>query len=372
MAASSGSRPTQLDSAYSPPDFDSYPVSQGTAGVLLAFASALLWALSNTVSRRVARYGAGGVVVPHGEALFSPKEPTWWASSCCAIAAEVVQFSAFALSPVTLIAPIASSSSIVFTVLSAHHFTNEALNMFGVLGCMLWAAGCLPLVLTVPEEEEFTSIAQIWSHALQPGFAMYLGSILLMLAFLMCVAVPVNEPGSPLAPAAVSGAIGSVSVMAAKVLAIAVRLTLEGNNQFVQPVACVLPLICLACFMVQRSYNHRAMGMFKTGLVTPVNFAVFNIVSVCGYLVLFQVPLNVVEIGTEVCSFVTICSGVFLIFSTKGMDTSSVSGLLRVGPKANREDLGVPQLERLPSTSRDGAIAEKIRKQQSSRVPVFN
>jgi hypothetical protein len=79
-----------------------------------------------------------------------------------------------------------------------------------------------------------------------------------------------------------------------------------------------------------------------------------------------------VEIGTEVCSFVTICSGVFLIFSTKGMDTSSVSGLLRVGPKANREDLGVPQLERLPSTSRDGAIAEKIRKQQSSRVPVFN
>jgi drug/metabolite transporter (DMT)-like permease len=200
MAASSGSRPTQLDSAYSPPDFDSYPVSQGTAGVLLAFASALLWALSNTVSRRVARYGAGGVVVPHGatrpgllssllkwnfashilqdprlvsccagEALFSPKEPTWWASSCCAIAAEVVQFSAFALSPVTLIAPIASSSSIVFTVLSAHHFTNEALNMFGVLGCMLWAAGCLPLVLTVPEEEEFTSIAQIWSHALQPG-----------------------------------------------------------------------------------------------------------------------------------------------------------------------------------------------------------
>jgi hypothetical protein len=49
------------------------------------------------------------------------------------------------------------------------------------------------------------------------GFAMYLGSILLMLAFLMCVAVPVNEPGSPLAPAAVSGAIGSVSVMAAKV-----------------------------------------------------------------------------------------------------------------------------------------------------------
>ena len=45
----------------------------------------------------------------------------------------------------------------------------ERLNIFGIVGCMLCIVGSITIVLHAPEEQEITSLLQVWRLALQPG-----------------------------------------------------------------------------------------------------------------------------------------------------------------------------------------------------------
>jgi len=340
-------------------DPESYPLTQATAGVFFALASASLFAMSSLLSsRRRARASSGGGV---GEGRLPVRDPTWWTSGGAAVSAELMQFAALAHSPLTLVAPLASSSSIVLAALAAHALRQDSLNMFGALGCVLWAAGCLPLILTVPEEPLVRAFSDVWLQTQEPGFVAYVGTVMLALVVLVCFAVPAHGSGSPFACAAISGLLGSISIMAAKVLAIGVRLALAGDTRSVQPVVCLLPLACLACYLLQQNYNVRAGSAQRSGLATPLNFVVFNATALGGYMLMFRVPLVVQEVGTELCSLVTMAAGVLLIYCTRTLDTSNVSGLLRVGPKPTRED----QLD-------SAAAAEKGRnKGPPPRQPLF-
>lgn len=51
----------------------------------------------------------------------------------------------------------------------AHLVLKERLNVFGIVGCMLCIVGSITIVLHAPEEQEITSLLQVWRLALQPG-----------------------------------------------------------------------------------------------------------------------------------------------------------------------------------------------------------
>jgi len=249
------------------------------------------------------------------------------------LAGELANFFAYVFSPPTLVTPLGSFSSLVLTVMFSHLFTSDNLNVFGALGCLLAISGLSTMVLTVPEEQSVASVLEVWELAKKPGFVTYVAAVFLVLATLTCHAAPSHGSSNVLIYSSISAMVGALSIMAAKGLAIAVRLTLSGSNQFGHGLTYFFPLVIAASLLIQQNYTNKALDIFKGGLVIPINYIVFNVTTIAGYLILFQVSQTVVEVGSELCGFVTIVSGIFLIYSTKSMDTPPISGLLRCGLK---------------------------------------
>lgn len=58
--------------------------------------------------------------------------------------------------------------------------------------------------------------------------------------------------------------------------------------------------------IVQQSYTNKALDIFTSGLVIPVNYIVFNISTITGYIILFQVcrpPLSHRHHGSPLALF---------------------------------------------------------------------
>lgn len=56
-----------------------------------------------------------------------------------------------------------------FSAVLAHFILNERLHALGVLGCVMCIAGSVVIVIHAPQEQEITSVREIWNMAIQPG-----------------------------------------------------------------------------------------------------------------------------------------------------------------------------------------------------------
>jgi drug/metabolite transporter (DMT)-like permease len=95
-------------------------------------------------------------------------EPLWWVGMITMIVGEVANFVAYAFAPAVLVTPLGALSIIVSAVL-AHFILNERLHALGVLGCVMCIAGSVVIVIHAPQEQEITSVREIWNMAIQPG-----------------------------------------------------------------------------------------------------------------------------------------------------------------------------------------------------------
>lgn len=50
----------------------------------------------------------------------------------------------------------------------AHFILNERLHALGILGCVMCIAGSMVIVIHAPQEQEITSVKEIWIMATQP------------------------------------------------------------------------------------------------------------------------------------------------------------------------------------------------------------
>lgn len=65
--------------------------------------------------------------------------------------------------------------------------------------------------------------------------------------------------------------VGSISVMAVKGFAVAVKLTFAGQNQFKFLSSWIFGFVVLFCAMTQVNYFNKALDLFSTNRVTPSN-----------------------------------------------------------------------------------------------------
>ena len=56
-----------------------------------------------------------------------------------------------------------------FSAVLAHFILNERLHALGVLGCVMCIAGSVVIVIHALQEQEITSVREIWNMATQPG-----------------------------------------------------------------------------------------------------------------------------------------------------------------------------------------------------------
>ncbi|KAJ1540346.1 hypothetical protein HK405_011403, partial [Cladochytrium tenue] len=229
---------------------------------------------------------------------------------------EMANFAAYSFAPAILVTPLGAGSVLVSAIL-ANFFLDERLQRNGVLGCVLGVVGSVLIILNSPEERAVDSVDTILLYILQPGFLAYLIGAIGGSAYLIVVVAPIYGRSNMLVYIAICSLIGSVSVMACKGFAIALKLSLSGSNQLTRPITWVFGITVVLCALTQMTFLNKALELFSTNLVTPIYYVFFTSATISASAILFQGfnDAPAAQVASVLCGFVTIFVGVHLLNS---------------------------------------------------------
>ncbi|CAI0375224.1 unnamed protein product [Linum tenue] len=267
--------------------------SDNIKGLVLALSSSFFIGASFIVKKKgLKKAGASGVRAGSGGYSYL-YEPLWWIGMITMIVGEIANFAAYAFAPAILVTPLGALSIIISAVL-AHIILRERLHIFGVLGCALCVVGSITIVLHAPQEREIESVIEVWNLATEPAFLFYAALVITAVFVLIFHFVPDYGQTHIMVYIGICSLVGSLS----------------------------------------------ALDTFNTAVVSPIYYVMFTSLTILASVIMFkdwdrQSPTQIV---TEMCGFVTILSGTFLLHKTKDMaDAGSAALPVRI-PKHSEED----------------------------------
>ncbi|CAI0378642.1 unnamed protein product [Linum tenue] len=258
-------------------------------GLVLAVSSSVFIGSSFIVKKKGLKK-AGDSGTRAGEGGYSYLyEPWWWAGMVTMILGEIANFAAYAFAPAILVTPL-GALSIIFSAVLAHFILQEKLHIFGVLGCVLCVVGSTTIVLHAPQERNIESVKEVWHLATQPGFLVYSALVVIAVSVLIFYCVPRYGQTHLIVYVGICSLMGSLTVMSVKAVSIALKLSFSGMNQFVYFETWIFTIIVITCCLLQINYLNKDWD-----------------------------SQNASQIATELCGFITILSGTFLLHRTKDM-----------------------------------------------------
>uniref|UniRef100_A0A0D9YSK1 Probable magnesium transporter n=1 Tax=Oryza glumipatula TaxID=40148 RepID=A0A0D9YSK1_9ORYZ len=227
---------------------------------------------------------------------------------------EVANFAAYAFAPAVLVTPL-GALSIIFSAVLAHFVLKEKLHMFGVVGCILCVVGSVGIVLHAPKEREIDSIDEIWHLATEPGFIVYSCVAVVSVLFLIFWVAERSGHRKMLVYIAICSTMGSLTVISVKAVAIALKLSFGGSNQFIYIQTWFFIVVVIL------NYLNKALDSFNTAVVSPVYYVMFTILTIFANMIMYKDSFsrNATQIATQLCGFVTIVAGTFLLHKTRDM-----------------------------------------------------
>ncbi|XP_057766241.1 probable magnesium transporter NIPA2 isoform X1 [Salvia miltiorrhiza] len=298
-------------------------VSDNVRGFLLAISSSIFIGSSFIIKKKgLKKAGASGTRAGDGGYSYLA-EPMWWAGMIAMVFGEALNFAAYAYAPAVLVTPL-GALSIIFSSVMAHFILQERLHMFGIVGCILCLVGSVTIVLHAPFERDIESVKEVWHLATEPGFIAYTFIVLALVAILIFVYVPRYGQTHMVVNIGICSFMGSLTVMAVKAVAIALKLTFSGSNQFIYFQTWFFTILVIVFCIMQLIYLNKALDTFNTAVVSPVYYVMFTTLTIVASMIMFKEwdSQNATQIITELCGFVTIVSGTFLLHKTKDMGTA--------------------------------------------------
>ncbi|DBA99747.1 TPA: hypothetical protein ACH3X3_012297 [Trebouxia sp. C0006] len=116
-----------------------------------------------------------------------------------------------------------------------------------------------------------------------------------------------------------------------------------------------LPDVVAVCVVTQMNYLNKALDLFNTAIVSPIYYVMFTTFTITASIILFQEVQSPRQATTEVCGFVTIVIGTFLLHSTKDLDITLAGLNAATKSTFSAANLSELQMQRLPLTS-NGAL----------------
>ncbi|XP_021727341.1 probable magnesium transporter NIPA4 [Chenopodium quinoa] len=322
-------------------------------GLVMALSSSFFIGASFIVKKKgLKKAGASGVRAGVGGYSYL-YEPLWWIGMITMIVGEIANFAAYAFAPAILVTPLGALSIIISAVL-AHVILKEKLHIFGMLGCVLCVVGSTTIVLHAPPEREIDSVIEVWNLATEPGFLFYAALIMTTVFVLIFHVIPEYGQTHIMVYIGVCSLVGSLSVMSVKALGIALKLTLSGMNQLIYPQTWAFSIIVAGCVITQMNYLNKALDTFNTAVVSPIYYVMFTSFTILASVIMFKDwdRQNPTQIVTEMCGFVTILSGTFLLHKTKDL-TDGVTNSLPVKLSKHAEENGFEDSEGIPLRRQD-------------------
>ncbi|RZC68970.1 hypothetical protein C5167_032038 [Papaver somniferum] len=272
--------------------------SDNIKGLILALSSSFFIGASFIVKKKgLKKAAASGLRAGSGGYSYL-YEPLWWVGMITMIVGEIANFAAYAFAPAILVTPLGALSIIIrhetescvpFAVL-AHIILRERLHIFGILGCVLCVVGSTTIVLHAPQERAIDSVREVWDLATEPAFLLYAAVVIAAVIVLIFRYIPEYGQTHIMVYIGVCSLVGSLSVMSVKALGIALKLTFSGMNQLIYPQTWAFTMVVVTCILTQMNYLNKDWDR-----------------------------QNPTQIITELCGFVTILSGTFLLHKTKDM-----------------------------------------------------
>jgi len=251
------------------------------------------------------------------------KEWMWWCGLLTMIFGEAANFSAYAFAPAILVTPLGAISVLVSAVL-ASIMLKERLNLHGKVGCFLCTVGSTILVIHAPPEENVNSMEELSAKLRDPLFISYTCLVLISAVILIFYVAPKYGRKLVFVYVSICSVVGSLTVMACKGLGIALKQTLGGNSQVLNPVAWMLLIGGALCIMVQMNYLNKALDIFNTSIVTPIYYVMFTTFTIVASAILYKewAQLNAKDSLGSISGFLTIICGVFLLHAFKDVKFS--------------------------------------------------
>ncbi|CAN1731302.1 Probable magnesium transporter NIPA4 [Linum perenne] len=251
-------------------------------GLVLALSSSLFIGSSFIIKKKgLKKASASGLRAGAGGYSYL-YEPLWWIGMTTMVVGEVANFAAYAFAPAILVTPLGALSVIISAAL-AHVILGEKLHMFGIVGCILCVMGSTIIVLHAPQERQIHSVIEVFQLATEPVSLLYAGFVLVAVFILIVHVVPRYGQTHVMVYIAICSLIGSLS----------------------------------------------ALDTFNTAVVSPIYYVMFTTFTILASVIMFKDwdRQNPIQIVTEICGFVTILAGTFLLHKTKDMAECSTSPL---------------------------------------------
>ncbi|KAL2460545.1 putative magnesium transporter NIPA4 [Abeliophyllum distichum] len=313
--------------------------SDNIKGLVLALSSSFFIGASFIVKKKgLKKAGASGVRAGVGGYSYL-YEPLWWVGMITMIVGEIANFAAYAFAPAILVTPLGALSIIISAIL-ARIILREKLHIFGVLGCALCVVGSITIVLHAPQEREIESVKEVWDLATEPAFLFYATLVIAVALVLIFQYIPEYGQTHIMFYIGVCSLVGSLSVMSVKALGIALKLTMSGTNQLIYPQTWAFALVLISCVLTQLNYLNKAIDTFNTAVVSPIYYVMFTSLTILASVIMFKDwdRQNPTQIVTELCGFVTILSGTFLLHKTKDMVDGPTTTGMRLPKHADEEN----------------------------------
>ncbi|KAH9685287.1 putative magnesium transporter [Citrus sinensis] len=298
--------------------------SDNIKGLILALSSSIFIGSSFIVKKKgLKKAGASGVRAGFGGYSYL-YEPLWWVGMITMVVGEIANFAAYAFAPAILVTPLGALSIIIRhdgDAALAHIILRERLHIFGILGCILCVVGSTTIVLHAPAEREIESVIEVWNLATEPAFLLYAALVITAVFILIFHYIPQYGQTHIMVYIGVCSLVGSLSVMSVKAIGIALKLTLSGMNQLIYPQTWAFTLIVIVCVLTQMNYLNMALDTFNTAVVSPIYYVMFTSLTILASVIMFKDwdRQNPTQIVTEMCGFVTILAGTFLLHKTKDL-----------------------------------------------------
>ncbi|XP_014780842.1 magnesium transporter NIPA2 isoform X1 [Octopus bimaculoides] len=252
------------------------------------------------------------------------REWLWWAGMTLMSLGEIANFAAYAFAPATLVTPLGALSVLVSALL-ASRVLKEHLNLLGKIGCTLAILGSTIMVIHSPKEQEVASMEELEAKLRQPVFLIYATLVAFTTTILVIYYVPQYGNKNVFLYIGICSLLGTFTVMGCKGLGVAMKQTVSGEmNILLNWLSWLLVIVVATCIVLQLNYLNRSLDTFNTAVVTPIYYVLFTSSVMVASLILFKewVNMAVLDIIGNICGFMTIIAGIFLLNAFKDMNIS--------------------------------------------------
>jgi magnesium transporter len=168
-----------------------------------------------------------------GEGYGYLKNAYWWTGMTLMIMGEICNFAAYLFTDAILVTPLGALSVVITAILSAI-FLKERLSFVGKLGCFNCIVGAIVIAVNAPEQPAVTTIQEMKTMVLAPGFIVFGLVIIIGCACVAIFVAPKYGKKSMLVYLTICSLIGGLSVTGIQGIGAAITAQARGVPQFNQ------------------------------------------------------------------------------------------------------------------------------------------